>query len=237
MTAPSTDDAALETGAAAPRTEVSPGEDSDLSAQIAIGIASVVVTFLGVVVGVLWRDDSTVYINCKCCNSSGSGPAVVVGARTPKKMWLPVRMASDTLIISTKPTFTNAVGSQAIVSSVTDGFEHMSWTAIPAGTSMSLRLTLDGRSYIFESCATSTMERGRKVVVGGIKRAKAIEGEKLAQVVDIVTVNEACALATEYPSHGCFRILKKCASHVSSLATYAVVETIVAEQLTVLVLR
>lgn len=50
--------------------------------------------------------------------------------------------------------------------------------------------------------------------------------EVLARVVDVVTVNEACALVTEYPSGGHFRVLRRCASHTSSLATYAVVETI-----------
>ena len=101
---------------------------------------------------------------------------------------------------------------------------------------MSLRLTVDGRSYVFESCASSTTEGGRRVVVGGIKTAKAVDAEMFARVVDIVTVNKACALATEYPSGGRFRILRRCASHVSSFATYAVVETI-GEQPCVLVLR
>lgn len=75
-------------------------------------------------------------------------------------------------------------------------------------------------------CYISSTGRDRRVAVGGITRAKAIDGESLAGVVDIVTVNEDCALAPEYPSHGCFRILRRCKSHVSSVATYAVVETV-----------
>lgn len=212
-------------------------EDSGTSAEIAIGIASVVVAFLGVVTGVLWGTASTVYVNCKCCNSPGSGPVVAIGARAPKETWLPVRMTSNARVVSPTPTNAKAVESQAITPSVTAGFEHMSWTPIPAGTGMSLRLTIDGRSYVFESCASSTPAGGgRRVVVGNIKKAKAVEGEIFARVVDIVTVAEACALVTEYPSRGHFRILRRCASHVSSFATYAVVETI-DEQPYILVLR
>ena len=174
----------------------------------------------------LWGTASTVYVNFKCCNSSSSGPVLAVGARTPKERWLPVRMAHDARVFSQHPTFTTAVESQAIVTSVTAGFEQMSWTPIPAATGMSLHLTVDGRSYLFEALANSATEGGGvRVVVGGIKRAKPVDGEILARVVDIVTINEACALATEYPSRGSFRILRRCASHASSDATYAVVET------------
>lgn len=94
---------------------------------------------------------------------------------------------------------------------------------------MTLRLTVDGRSYVFETCATSTTVGGSRVVVGDIKRAKAVRRE-------IVTVNEVCSLATEYPSRGSFRILRRCASHASTVATYAVVETI-GEHSYILVLR
>lgn len=205
--------------------DTSSGEDSGMSAETAVGIASVAVAFLGVVAG-LWGTSSTVYLNCKCCVSAGTGPVVTVGARDPKEKWLPCRMASDVHAVPPAAAFATGVGSEAIVSSATAGFEHMSWTPIPAGTGMSLRLSVDGRSYVFESCATFTAEGGRRVIVGGIKRASAVDGQVWARVVNIVTVNESCALATQYPSRGHFRILRRCASYTSSLATYAVVETI-----------
>ena len=171
------------------------------------------------------REYSLLQLQVLC--QSGSGPVVAVGARAPKEKWLPFRMASDAHVAPQTPIFATAVASEAIVSSGTAGFEHMLWTPIPAAMGMSLHLTVDGRSYVFESCATSATEGGRRVLVGGIKRASAVDAEVLARVVDIVTVNEACALATEYPSGGRFRILRRCASHTSSLATYAVVETVV----------
>jgi len=193
---------------------------------------------IGVVAGVLWGSASTVYVNCKCCSSSGSGPVITVGARIPKEKWLPIRMASNARVTSPTPESATTIESQAIVSSVNAGLERMSWTPIPTATGMSLRLTVDGRSYLFETCATSTTEGGggSRIVVGDVKRAKAVGGEVLARVVDIVTVNEACALATEFPSRGCFRIFRGCASHASSVATYAVVETI-GEQSHILVVR
>ena len=243
---PPADDAPLETGAPVDSSETrdtsngedTPGDDSgSSSAEIAIGIASVVVAFLGVVAGVLWGSASTVYVNCKCCSSSGSGPVLTVGARIPKEKWLPIRMASNARVTSPTPEPATTIESQAIVFSVNAGLERMSWTPIPTATGMSLRLTVDGRSYLFETCATSTTEGGgSRIVVGDIKRAKTVGGEVLARVVDIVTVNEVCALATEFPSHGCFRILRGCASHASSVATYAVVETI-GEQSHILVVR
>lgn len=189
--------------------EDSSGEDSGMTAEVVVEIASVVVAFLGVVAGVLWGTASTVHYNFKCCVSSGSGPVVTVGARAPNKKWLPFRTASDARVVPPTPTFATTVGSQAIVSSVTAGFERMSWTPIPAATGMSLHLTVDGRSYVFELCASSTTEGGRRVVVGGIKRAKAVAAEMFARVGGIVTVNEACALATEHPSGGRIRILRR----------------------------
>ncbi len=126
------------------------------SAEIATGITSVVVAFLGVVTDVLWGSASTVYVNCKCCSSSGSGPVVTVGDRTPKEKWLPIRMASNARVTSPTPEFATTVESQAIVSSVTAGLKRMSWMPIPTATCMTLRLTVDGRSYLFKTCATST---------------------------------------------------------------------------------
>lgn len=215
--------------------ESSSGQDSGMSAETIIGITSVIVAFLGVVVG-LWGTSSTVYLNCKCCVSDGTGPVVTVGARNPREKWLPLRLASGVHPVHKAAASATAGGSEAIVSSVTVGFEHMSWTPIPPGTGISLRLSVDGRSYVFESCASSAMEGGKRVVVGSIKKAKAVDAEILARLVDIVTVNESCELAAEYASRGHFRILRRCASRASSLSTYAVLETI-ADPSSVLVLR
>lgn len=192
-----------------------------MSAEIAIGIASVVVTFRWIVGG-LWGTGSTVYFDCKCCIASGGGPAVAVGARVPNARWLPVRLGSGARPVPPAATFAATAEPGAIVPSVTTEFERMSWAPDPVSAGMLLRLAIDGRSFVFKSCANSATEGGRRVFVGGISKARAVGGKLLTKVVDNVSISELCELASQSPSNGCFRMLRTCASHTSSPTTYAV---------------
>lgn len=112
-----------------------------------------------------------------------------------------------------------------MIRSATAGIGAMVWTPILTGTAMFLTISVDGRSYNFKSSAAATVEDGRRFVVGSITRTRATDAGVNAHVVDVVTVDESSALVGQYPSRGRFRVLRRCASLVSSFATYAVLET------------
>ena len=201
------------------------GEDnSDTSASIAIGIASVVVAFLGVVAGVLWGTASTVYYTCDCCNAS-SGPKVKIGRQAPGK-WLPFRMASVTTFEPPKANMTEdpAGGSLALVPHIASRLETLEWEPVPVGRDVFVTVSVDGHSYVFKSCAF-TVDGGRRFELGSVHTARGTEGVH-ALVLDVVTVNDLSELATQYPSKGNFRVLRRCTSHVSSPVTYAVVSVL-----------
>lgn len=102
-------------------------------------------------------------------------------------------------VVPHTPKFEMPVGPGAIVPSVTSGLEAIVRTPVAAGTGMTLALTVDGRAYVFKSCAGATLGGGKRGIVGDIKKARAVEGEIVGLVVDVVPVNEFMRARCQVP--------------------------------------